>query len=155
AAAAVAPALEAFAGTVRWKNLPEAVDMPLVSIFSVLLLLGATQSSSPSDDANAGTAASQPAESQPAAAVIEGIVTNSMGGGVVHAKVRLERVDAPSTLIAETSTNQTGEIALRLKQRIQEKITARVTITKDGFAPFSKEIEIDPTEDLPHIDATM
>ncbi len=128
----------------------------LIELLSLLCLLVPLQSEpadpDPDEDAPAQT---QPATTQPAGGIIEGIVTNTMGGGISGAKVQLVRIEPPGGLIAEGVTNATGDIALRLETPVREKTSVRATVTKDGYAPFTQDVEIDPDEDLPFIDATL
>ena len=95
------------------------------------------------------------ATTQPIGPLIEGIVLNHFGGGVVSARVRIESLDARADdpPLAEGTTNQTGDISIRLPAGEYE--TVRVRIQKGGFTDWIHELDMTDEFEDPFIDATM
>jgi carboxypeptidase family protein len=72
-------------------------------------------------------------------AVVRGAVFRGPGFTMPSATVTIERIDGGKKFKQETSSQDGGEFAFRLKA---EKATYRVTATARGFQPASIEIEI-------------
>lgn len=117
---------------------------------------GPATDSAPASEDTQTQPADEPAASQPAGLLIEGIVTNAMGGGIHNAVVRLERADGGRELMGECKTGPAGEVSMRLGMKeLTQEIHARVIIRHPSFSDFSQEVELQPGEDLPYIDATL
>lgn len=100
--------------------------------------------------------ADEPAASQPKKGqVIEGIVVNHLGGGIVGAKVRLEALDASEddSPLASAITGATGDIRIELPEHLEGTVRARVI--KEGYATFVQEIDLSAENQIPWIDATL
>ena len=72
-------------------------------------------------------------------AVIRGAVLRGPGYTLPNAAVTIERIDGGKKFKQETTSQDGGEFAFRLKA---EKATYRVTATARGFQPASVEVEI-------------
>lgn len=90
----------------------------------------------------------EPAETK--ATVIEGQVVNYFGAGVQGVQVtvtrRAEGTEQPPPLAA-TITNETGDFRLVVPEVISGAVT--VAMTASGYAPATREVEIDPADELP------
>lgn len=99
--------------------------------------------------------ADEEATTQPTGPLIEGIVLNYFGGGVVEALVRIESLDASADdpPLAKGTTNATGDISIRLPAGEYE--TVRVRIQREGFSDWVNELDMTDEFEDPFIDATM
>lgn len=88
--------------------------------------------------------------------LIEGIVLNHYGGGIVDALVRVEAIDAgvDDPPLVTCKTSEYGDVSVRLPEPVEGPV--RIRISKEGYADWILE-ECDPTNEQnpPFIDATL
>ncbi len=89
---------------------------------------------------------------QPEGLLIEGIVVNHMGGGVVDAAIEITAPDSPTPLVTGR-TNETGDIALHLPAG--RKLPVRIRVSKDGYTEFTQAIEQTEDDEPPYVDVTL
>jgi peroxiredoxin len=101
------------------------------------------------------SAATAPAESQPAGIVVQGLVLNYLGGGIAGAAVRLESPDANADAppLAEGQSGRSGDISLTLPKTV--KSVVRVRIKMDGYKDWVGEIDPTDEDNPPFVDATL
>ncbi len=89
--------------------------------------------------------------------VIEGQVFDLMGAGVKDAQIVATRPAGESGTVVElgkATSDGMGDFKLTLPGRLSGKVV--VTITRQGYAPVTREVEIDPDDDFPpFIDAEL
>ncbi len=83
------------------------------------------------------------APERPPFSIIRGAVFSADGLSLPNATVKIERVGEGKRLKRETVSAEGGEFAFRVPP---EKAVYRVTATARGFAPATKEIEVEPDE---------
>ena len=82
--------------------------------------------------------------------LIEGQVFDPSGAGVEGARVVAARPgqgSAEPVELAAASTDEMGDFVLTMPGRVAGKVL--VSITKDGFAPASREVDVDPDDEFP------
>lgn len=96
-----------------------------------------------------------PSGSAPAGQVIEGIVVNHLGAGIAGARVRIEALDSSESdpPLGTAVAGGTGDIRVQLSRRAEG--TVRVRITKEGYATFIQELDLEDESQVPWIDAVM
>lgn len=126
--------------------------MTRITLFAVLLIVTAPLAALGQAESEAEPHESA-ATGRPIGRIISGSVVNYTGGGVGGAKVIVEALDGASRIIAEVSTNETGDIEVALPDPTPGKV--RVRIRKDGFSEWTQELDLSDESEEPFIDATL